>query len=96
MKKDYTLADKLDKMVIENVFRTDTTHSIFPIGLFEYGNMMANECEEALADNEFIPKLNTFKFDIVVVNRFPLSSCFYLIPYVLKVPYVSIGSHCEP
>ena len=96
LKKDYSLADDLDKIMIEELFKTNIKLSILPSGLFDYAYLMTNECEEALADDEFILKLKNLKFDMVVVNRFPLSPCFHLIPFFLKVPYVSIGTQFEP
>ena len=79
----------------EDLFKTNIKLSIFPSGLFDFANLVTNECEEALADDEFILKLKNLKFDIVVLNRFTLSPCFYLIPYFLKVPCVSIGTAFE-
>ena len=96
LKKDYSLADDLDKIVLGDLFKINNKQSIFPSGLFEYASLMTNECEEALADDEFMLMLKNLKFDMIVVNRFPLSPCFHLIPYFLKVPYVSIGSAFEP
>ena len=96
LKKDYSLADDLDKIVLGDLFKINNKQSIFPSGLFEYASLISNECEEALADEEFMLTLKNLKFDMIVVNRFPLSPCFHLIPYFLKVPYVSIGSAFEP
>ena len=95
LKKDYSFADDIDKIMTEDLFKTNIKLSIFPSGLFDFANLVTNECEEALADDEFILKLKNLKFDIVVLNRFTPSPCFYLIPYFLKVPCVSIGTAFE-
>ena len=41
-------------------------------------------------------RLKNLHFDMVIVSRFPISTCFHLIPYYLKVPYVSVSSGMEP
>lgn len=57
---------------------------------------LAYECEEAWADKHFIKKIKELKFDVVVINRFPLAPCYNIIPYYLSASYVSINYVYEP
>ena len=96
LKKDYSFMDELNKNTIQKLFNKDITHSILPEDITGHGQNMTNECEEALTDSEFIQKLKYLKLDLVLVSRFPFSQCFHIIPYFLKVPFVSIGTAFEP
>jgi predicted peroxiredoxin len=59
-------------------------------------SIMHDDCEAALTDTDFMNKLRELKLDIAVVARFIPMSCFFLIPHILRIPYVSIGSTFEP
>jgi hypothetical protein len=48
-------------------------------------------CINMVSDKELFPKLEALKFDLVIVDNF-LAPCFFLVPYKLGLPYVSVGS----
>ena len=54
--------------------------------------LMKDECESALADEEFIAKVKTLKFHMAVVGGWPFENCAYLLPHYVNIPYVSLGS----
>ena len=87
--RDYSFAENLEQNALQSLFKTGP-FSISSQVYLSYGQNMTSECEEALADDDFMLQLKNLHFDMVVVNRVPLSLCFFLIPYHLKVPYVSI------
>ena len=95
VRNDYSSVEGLDKQLIENVFRAGGS-SIFATGLFDVAKVMMNDCEELLTNHEFLLTLRNLQFDMVVVSRFPFMSCFYIVPYFLRCPFVSIGAGFEP
>lgn len=62
-----------------------------PIGnaMFKYS---FDECSAMLEDAAYMSRLAELRFDIAVVDRFECGPCYYLIPHVLKVPYVTVSA----
>ena len=53
----------------------------------------ADDCADILNDQETMNKLRSLELDLAIVDRFQMSYCNYLIPYVLGIPFVSQASH---
>ena len=53
-------------------------------------------CHAMLHDHTFMAELRKHQFDLVIVDRFVAGSCMFLIPYILGVPYVGMGSVLFP
>ena len=91
MTRDYSAIENLDKYLIDNLFQTGIK-SVFNPVMWNFLNSMTNECEEALSDEHFVSQLKQLKFDMIIVNRFPVAPCFHLVPYILNIAYVSLGT----
>ena len=50
------------------------------------------ECKAMLESETFLSELKSFNFDLAIVDRFEIAPCFYLLPYLLKIPYVSVSA----
>lgn len=52
-------------------------------------------CERALADEKLFEQLRALKFDMAVADRMLMSYCWFLFPYLLKIPYVTQASYFD-
>ena len=50
---------------------------------------MANDCEDALNDHKTLDRLRSLKLDLAIIDGLSVMYCSFLIPYVLRIPYVS-------
>ena len=62
------------------------------VGPYAYAGWCSNVLENEYIMNE----LGTVKFDLVIVDGNDLFRCGYMIPYRLKLPYVTITQRHEP
>lgn len=53
-------------------------------------------CYNALEDESFYAKVQQEQFDLVIVDAFPSTRCFYILFYRLAIPYVSVTTQFEP
>ena len=59
-----------------------------------YMNMTKNfieYCYEIMGDEDVMVKLRGFKFDIALVDTADFGRCNLVLPYRLKIPYISLG-----
>ena len=50
---------------------------------------MADDCEDVLNDHKTLDKLRALKLDLAIIDGVAVMYCSFLIPYVLRIPYVS-------
>ena len=61
--------------------------------ILKTGNKLAMlECEAMLKNETLLSELKLLNFDMAVVDRFELGPCYYLLPYLLKIPFVSVSA----
>ncbi len=53
------------------------------------------ECQLLMEDKQFIQQVKELKFDIVVVDYFPMGHCLYMLPYSLGIPFVVVSPGIE-
>ena len=73
-------------------FRGDMTNTI----LRTVAEGVLPMCTNALSDDKLFRKLQDLRFDLALMDSFPLSRCNLIIPYRLGIPYVSFNTHYEP
>ena len=51
--------------------------------------IMANDCEDALNDHKTLDRLRALELDLAIIDGLSVMYCSFLIPHVLRIPYVS-------
>lgn len=51
-----------------------------------------NQCSAIMNDKRLVAEMEDIRFDLAVVDGFPLMPCSFLVPYNLSVPYISYSS----
>ena len=90
------LADEQLAQVADNLERWLVTKAIANqvYSAYSFGPKLGLlECEAMLEDKQFFTQLALLSFDMAVVHRYEPAPCYYLIPYLLKIPYVSVSAH---
>jgi hypothetical protein len=53
-------------------------------------------CITPLSDTNLYQKLSSIHFDLAIIDAIPYVRCMVILPYRLGIPYISLGSQCEP
>jgi len=53
-------------------------------------------CDRVIGDNEILNRLHEEKFDVAVVDALFFAKCFYLIPHLLQIPYITYTDSIDP
>lgn len=53
-------------------------------------------CYNALSDQKLLDRVKREKYDLAIIDAFPLSRCHYIIPYKFNIPYISHVTQYEP
>ena len=78
----------LEKRTCDEMFKPEPDFKI----LTGFGAKEATEtCGHFLRDETLLNPLKKHQFDLAVVDDFLLAPCIFLVPYVLGIPYVSVG-----
>ena len=72
-----------------------TTLSIFETFRFVQ-KLMCENARFILQDDKFMELARQLNFDLAVVDRLPIAPCSFLVPHVLRIPYVSLGAIPHP
>lgn len=70
---------------------------IHPISMFlKMGAIGREFCDKVLGKEDLMVKLESDKFDLVLIDNIDPVRCMYTLPYRLGVPYLTIGARHDP
>ena len=53
-------------------------------------------CDQLLSDETLLSKMRENNFDLVMIDVFYITECYYIIPYKLDVPFVGFTTVYDP
>lgn len=93
--KDFHIIDAESPNSMENLL--EELMNITPIEDFRtYVKGYTELCLNPLEDEEFYEKIKKEKYDLGIIDGFPISRCYYILMYRLGIPFVSVTTQYEP
>lgn len=85
----------VDPAIAQLVTGVDPSQTSFPEVFAHIQRMICESARFMLEDEAFVNASRHLRFDMVIVDRFPLAPCSFLVPHALRVPYVSLGAQFD-